>query len=321
MKKEKGKKEKKESYFVEGDRMQERCPECGSKKIIRDYEHGELVCGECGYIVADMLVDTGPEWRAFDSEQKERRARGGAPLKYSKPDKGLTTEIDQYNKDIRGVKLSSKKQALFYRLRKWHKRTSISTSMERNLSIASGELERISSLLGLQESIKEHAALIYRKCVEEGLIRGRLIEAVVAAVIYAVCREYGIPRTLEEISEISGIEKKEIGRTYRLIMHELGMKVPLTDPKEYVSRFVSALKLSGKTQDLAMKILKKAIAKGFLSGRGPTGVAAACVYIASAMVGEKRTQKEVAQIAGVTEVTIRNRYRELKEQLQLDVDL
>lgn len=300
---------------------EERCPECGSKKLMRDYERGEMICGECGFVVAENLFDSGPEWRAFDSEQREKRARGGAPIKFMRPNKGLVTEIDQYNRDIRGVKISSKKQAQVRRMRKWQKRISVSTSMERNLAIALSELERIASYLGLSESIREAAALTYRRAVEKGLIRGRLIESVVAAVVYATCRDYGIPRTLDEIADIAGVEKKEIGRTYRFIMHELGMKVPLTDPRQYISRFVAALKLGGKVQEIATKLLQKAIAKGLVSGRGPTGVAAAAVYIASAMVGERRTQKEVAEVAGVTEVTIRNRYRELKDELGLKVDL
>ena len=300
---------------------EQRCPECANTKLMRDYERGEVVCSQCGFVVSENMFDSGPEWRAFDSEQREKRARGGAPIKFTRPNKGLVTEIDQYNRDIRGVKISSKKHAQFYRMRKWHKRASISTSMERNLAIALSELDRISSYLGLSESIRESAALMYRKAVEKGLIRGRLIESVVAAIIYATCRDYGIPRTLDEIADIAGVEKKEIGRTYRFVMHELGMKVPLTDPRQYIARFVAALKLSGKVQEIAVKLLQKAIQKGLVSGRGPTGVAAAAVYIASAIVGERRTQKEVAEVAGVTEVTIRNRYRELKDELGLKVDL
>ncbi|MCX6777590.1 MAG: transcription initiation factor IIB [Candidatus Micrarchaeota archaeon] len=301
--------------------MDDKCPECGSKKLTRDYEKGELICTSCGLIVADNLVDAGPEWRAFDSEQREKRARGGAPVKYMRPNKGLVTEIDQYNRDIRGGKISSKKQAQFYRMRKWHKRASIASSMERNLAIALSELDRIASYLGLPDNIREAAALLYRKCIEKGLIRGRLIENVVSAVIYAICRQYGIPRTLNEISELSGIEKKEIGRTYRFISRELDIKFPLTDPSHYVPRFATSLKLSGKVQERAIDLLKKSAKKGLISGRGPTGVAAASVYIASAMEGERRTQKEVAEVAGVTEVTIRNRYRELKRELGLKVAL
>lgn len=301
--------------------VEERCPECHSKRLIRDYERGELICADCGLVIAENILDSGPEWRAFDAEQREKRARGGAPVKYMRPNKGLVTEIDQYNRDIRGAKIPSKKQAQLYRMRKWHKRASIASSMERNLAIALSELDRIASYLGLPENVREASALLYRKCIEKGLIRGRLIESVVSAVLYAICRQYGIPRTLDEIADVSGIEKKEIGRTYRFITHELGIKVPLTDPTQYVPRFTAALKLSGEVQEKAITLLKRAIKKGLISGRGPTGVAAAAVYIAAAMVGERRTQKEVADVAGVTEVTIRNRYRELKKELGLKIAL
>ncbi len=296
-----------------------RCPDCGSTNLRWDYEKAELVCLDCGSIIEESMIDFGPEWRAFDSYQKTKRQRTGSPIKYTKPNKGLVTEIDRYNRDIRGSKLSPQAASQMGRLRKWHKRSSIASSIERNLTIAMGDLERISSYLGLPPNIREAAALLYRKAVEKGLIRGRLIESVVAAVVYMICRQYGIPRTLDEIAEVSGISKKEIGRTYRFLKKELYVDVPLTNPIYYVPRFASALGLSGKVQEKAKEILQDAVEKGLISGRGPTGVAAAAVYIASVMMGERRTQKEVAEVAGVTEVTIRNRYRELKRELNLDI--
>ncbi|MCD6522440.1 MAG: transcription initiation factor IIB [Candidatus Diapherotrites archaeon] len=296
-----------------------KCPECGSKNLHHDYERAEIVCMDCGAVIEENMVDFGPEWRAFDSDQRAKRQRTGAPIKYTKPNKGLVTEIDKYNRDIRGSKISPQSQAQMYRLRKWHKRSSISSSMERNLTIALSELDRIASALGLPSNVREASALLYRKAVEKGLIRGRLIESVVAAVIYTLCRQYGIPRTLDEISEVSGIPKKEIGRTYRFIKKELFVKVPLTNPIHYVPRFASELELSGEVQERAKEILEEAINKGLISGRGPTGVAAAAVYIAGVIMGERRTQKEVADVAGVTEVTIRNRYRELKRELGIKI--
>ena len=298
---------------------EEKCPECGSVKVTRDYELGEVTCGQCGLVINESMMDAGPEWRAFDAQQAKERARGGAPMSYMRPNKGLVTEIDQYNRDIRGARLPSKKQAQFYRMRKWHKRASIASSTERNLAIALSELNRIASYLGLPESIREAAALTYRKCIEKGLIRGRLIESIVSAVIYAKCREYGIPRTLNEIAQISGVKKKEIGRAYRNISAELGMKIPLADPSYYVPRFTAALGLSGKVQERAIQLMKKATKKHLISGRGPTGLAAAAVYTASVLCGEQRTQKEVADAAGITEVTIRNRYKELKRELCIRV--
>ncbi|MFH0922857.1 MAG: transcription initiation factor IIB [Candidatus Micrarchaeota archaeon] len=298
-----------------------KCPECGKTRLMRDSDRGEVVCKDCGLVIEDNIVQEGPEWRAFDAEQRATRARTGAPLKYMSPNKGLVTEIDQYNRDIRGGKIAPAQQAQLYRMRKWHKRASISNSIERNLAIALTELNRVASHLGLQEIIRESAALLYRKCVEKGLIRGRQIESVVSAVIYAICRQYGIPRTLDEISAVAEIPKKEIGRTYRLITQALGLKIPLTNPQFYITRFVVSLKLTGETQKKAQEILEQAMKKGLVSGRGPMGVAAAAVYIASVLTGERRTQKEVADVAGVTEVTIRNRYRELKKALQLKVSI
>ncbi len=298
-----------------------KCPECQGQSLKKDSERGELVCNSCGLVLEENIVQEGPEWRAFDTEQRNARAHTGAPLKYMSPNKGLVTEIDQYNRDVRGGKIAPSQQAQLYRMRKWHKRASISNSIERNLAIALTELNRVASHLGLTESIRESSALLYRKCVERGLIRGRQIESVVSAVIYAICRQYGIPRTLDEISNVAEIPKKEIGRTYRLITQELELKVPLTNPRFYINRFVTALKLSGDTQTKAIEILDEALKRGLISGRGPMGVAAATVYIASVMTGERRTQKEVADVAGVTEVTIRNRYRELKKALGLKVSI
>ncbi|MBU1197244.1 transcription initiation factor IIB [Candidatus Micrarchaeota archaeon] len=295
------------------------CPECKSKSLKKDAGRGELVCTKCGLVIEENMMHQGPEWRAFDAEQRASRARTGAPLKYMSPNKGLVTEIDQYNRDVRGGKILPSQQAQLYRMRKWHKRASISNSIERNLAIALTEMNRVAAHLGLEESIRESSALLYRKCVEKGLIRGRQIESVVSAVIYAICRQFGIPRTLDEIASVAEIPKKEIGRTYRLITQELELKIPLTNPRFYISRFVTALRLSGETQQKANDILDDALKKGLISGRGPMGVAAAAVYIASVSTGERRTQKEVADVAGVTEVTIRNRYRELKKALNLDV--
>jgi len=296
------------------------CPSCGSSNLVFDSERSELVCNNCGLVIEENIATTEQEWRAFDAEQQSARARAGAPLQLAKPNKGLSTEIDLY-RDIRGVRLPQKRQAQLYRMRKWHKKASIASSSERNYLIALPELNRVVSYLGLPSNVRENAALLYRKCVQNNLIRGRPIETVVQAVIYAACRKAGMPRTLEEISTISGLPKKEIGRAYRAISHELGLKIPLTDPISYVPRYATALKLSGEAQEKAVDLLKKAMKKGLVSGRSPTGVSAAAVYIGGALAGERRTQKEVADVAGVTEVTIRNRYRELKEQLNLDVNL
>jgi len=297
--------------------LADHCPACKSKKIIRDPERGEIICKNCGLVIGD-IIDDGKDYRVFP-EHLEERAHTGSPTSYVKLNKGLATMIDRRGTDLRGNKLSAESRAQMYRIIKWHKRAAMSSSMQRNLGIALTELRRMASYLNIPEELVEAAALLYRKTVKKGLIRGRLIEAVVAAVLYTVCRTYNVPRTLNEMAEASGLTKKEIGRTYRFLVRELKLDVPLTNPTHYIPRFAAELGLSGEVQEEARKILEKAIASGLISGRGPTGVAAAAVYIASLLKGERRTQKEVANVAGVTEVTIRNRYRELRKRLKIDV--
>ncbi len=236
-------------------------------------------------------------------------------------DKGLTTIIDWNNKDYYGKAISVRTRAQLFRLRKWQRRIRISNATERNLAFALSELDRMASALGLPKSVRETAAVIYRKAIEKNLIRGRSIEAVVAAALYAACRQAGVPRTLDEIAQYSRVDRKEIGRTYRFIARELGLKLMPTSPADYVPRFCAALGLSGEVQRKAIEIIKKAEERELTSGRGPTGVAAAAIYIASILCGERRTQREVAEVAGVTEVTIRNRYKELAEKLGIDIIL
>ncbi len=292
--------------------MAEKCPECNSESVSFDSKRAETVCNKCGIVIDERQIDTTQEWRAFDYEQRKKRDRTGSFLTYTRHDKGLSTSIgDQGYSDL--YKLSPSKRASFYRLKRWHKQ--VSTATERNLRFALSELDRISSTLSLPKNIRETTALIYRKAVTKGLVRGRSMESVVAAALYAACRKHNVPRTLDEIAEASNVKKREIGRTYRFITRELKIRLLPTSPIDYISRFSSSLKLSPAVQEEAIKILKLAQEHDLVSGRGPTGVAAAAIYVSSTLSNEKRTQREVAEVAGVTEVTIRNRYKELIEEL------
>jgi transcription initiation factor TFIIB len=297
------------------------CPECGSRNLEQDYERAELVCADCGVVVDAEFVDQGPEWRAFDHDQRMKRSRVGAPMTYTIHDKGLSTMIDWRNRDSYGKSISSKNRAQLYRLRKWQRRIRVSNATERNLAFALSELDRMASALGLPRTVRETAAVVYRKAVDKNLIRGRSIEGVAAAALYAACRQCSVPRTLDEIGEVSRVSRKEIGRTYRFISRELSLKLMPTSPIDYVPRFCSGLRLKGEVQSKSVEILRQASEKELTSGRGPTGVAAAAIYIASILCGERRTQREVADVAGVTEVTIRNRYKELAEELDIEIIL
>jgi len=289
-----------------------RCPECGSVDLTYDSQKGEIICNECGLIIEDRMVDTGQD-SGGQFDKSEKKGRGGAPISMQKFDKGLTTNVGEVS-DI--YKLESGQTRKFLRLKKWQER--VSTSIERNLRLAMAELRRVASFLSLPSVVRDEASRVYNYVLQRGLVRGRSMESVIAACIYAACRSYNIPRTLDEISEASDVERKEIGRTYRFIVRKLKIKVKPSSPKDYISRFSSILHLSPKTQNEALKILKKAEISELTSGRGPAGIAAAALYVAALINDEKKTQREVADVAGITEVTIRNRYKELTERLGLE---
>ena len=298
-----------------------KCPECGGTDLIRDHEAGELVCEQCGFVISSTLLDHGPEWRAFNAEQREKRTRVGAPLTWTIHDRGLSTIIDWHDRDAYGRKLKPVQKARVYRLRKWHRRSKVSGATQRNLAYALSELTKVSYKLNLPRNVLETASMLYRRIVRKGLIRGRSIQGVAAASIYMACRQCKIIRTLEKVARAAHITKKELGRNYRFLLRKLQASVPRIDPQSYVSNFVNHLSLSGDTEIIAMKILDLAHELRLTSGRGPAGIAAAATYIASQLTGEQRTQGEIARRAQVTEVTIRNRYKELAAKLNIRVDM
>jgi transcription initiation factor TFIIB len=301
--------------------MIRRCPECGSTRLMRDYECAEIVCMGCGFVVAAKLADQGPEWRAFDDEQRAKRARAGAPLTFTIHDKGLSTMIDWHDRDVYGKRLAPGQKAQIYRLRKWQRRIRVSDATERNLAFALSEISKIANNLNLPKNILETASVIYRKAVKERLIRGRSIQGVTAAAIYVACRQCGVARTLDEIAQASTVNKKEVGRSYRFLIKELNYFIPPLKPSQYITKFSNQLTMQGKVEEIAHKILATAKELKLTSGRGPTGIAAAASYIASVLTGERKTQREIAEIAQVTEVTIRNRYKELVQRLKFVIYL
>ncbi|MCL2358142.1 MAG: transcription initiation factor IIB [Nitrososphaerota archaeon] len=297
------------------------CPECGSTRLMHDSEVSEIVCMDCGVVVQQKFADRGPEWRAFDDEQRSKRTRVGAPLTYTIHDKGLSTTIDWHDRDVYGKSLSPGQKAQVYRLRKWQRRIRVSDATERNLAFALSELAKISNNLNLPKNILETASVIYRKAVKERLIRGRSIQGVTSAALYLACRQCGLPRTLDEISQVSTVSKKEIGRSYRFLIRELDYSIPPLKPSQYITKFSNQLTMQGKVEEIAHKIIGAVKELKLTSGRGPTGIAAAASYVASVLTGERKTQREIAEIAQVTEVTIRNRYKELVERLTFQISL
>jgi len=288
------------------------CPECGGR-LRADAEHGETVCADCGLVVSEDSIDRGPEWRAFEPGEKDRKSRVGAPTTKMLHDKGLSSTIDWQNKDAYGRTLSSKQRQKMQRLRTWDERFRTRNHKERNLKQALGEIDRMASALGLPETVRETASVIYRRALAEDLLPGRSIEGVATAAVYAAARQAGIPRSLDEVAAVSRVDDMEFKRTYRYIVRELSLSVQPADPADYVPRFAADLDLSEESRRRARELLEAGKLEGVHSGKSPVGLAAAAIYAAALLTNEKLTQSQVSDVTDVSEVTIRNRYKELLE--------
>ena len=291
-----------------------KCLSCGDRKIITDQNTGELFCSNCGLVVTDKIMDTGAEWRSFANDQTEK-TRVGAGTSLTIHDMGLSTIIGTANKDSTGRPLTSNMKSSIERLRVWDSRSQAHTSQDKNLRQALNEMNKVQDKLALTDSVVEKAAYIYRKSLEKKLVRGRSIQGLVAACLYAACRNTETPRTLQDIANGMNIRKKDIARCYRLIFRELELKMPVIDPVKGVSRIASVAKLTEKSKRKAVKILNQAKETGLVAGKDPMGIAAASLYLACIYTGEIKSQKEISMASGITEVTIRNRCAGLKKML------
>ena len=295
--------------------------ECGNTDIVTDPATGEQICTACGTVLNELVIDHGPEWRAFDPEQADNLTRVGAPLTPLIHDKGLSTTISWRSQDATGRRLTADEQKRQYRLRKWQRRTSASDSTQRNLTQALSELTRIADDLNLPQNTRETAAMIYRRAVTRGLIRGRTIQSVVASATYMACRQCGVIRSLEDVAKAATITRKEAARNYRHLYKQLQPDVPQVDKDNLITKFVNQLRVSGQTEQLCRKIMDKAAEERLTIGRAPEGITAAGLYIACKLNQEDRTQGEIAKAAQITEVTIRNRYKELLKKLDFEVEI
>ncbi len=288
-----------------------RCPRCGKKAILADTESAELICGRCGYVISEGLEDSGPEWRSFPDD-KTNRTRTGAGISLTIHDQGLATIISPINRDAIGKPLPYSMKKTFERLRVWDSRSQANEPIDRNLRQALSELRTMKDKLVLPDPVVEKAAYIYRKALNKKLVRGRSITAVMAASLYAACRDTETPRTLNDITAAINIKRKDLSCCYRMLVKEFGLKMPVVDSVQCVARIASNVGLSEKTKRYAVKILKKAEQNGISAGKDPMGMAASALYISSLRMGENYRQRIIAQAAGVTEVTVRNRCRGLK---------
>jgi transcription initiation factor TFIIB len=290
--------------------------------VITDVESGEVICGNCGMVIMDKTQDTtNPEWRAFTVEEQNSKARTGAPTSLAVHDMGLSTIIGRTNRDASGQILDASMRSTIERLRTWDARIMVHNSEDRNLRQAFQQLNTLKDKLGLSDAIVEKTAYIYRKACERQLARGKTIAGVLTAAMYIACRDMGIPRTLKEISTISNIKRKDIARNYRMLVFELDIIIPIVDPMNCIIRIANRVKLSDKTKRKAIRIMNNIAKEEIIlsAGKNPMGFAASILYLASIITkdDDKITQMELAEAAGVTEVTIRNICKSLRGHIDL----
>ncbi len=284
------------------------CPECGSAHLVRDYERGEVVCAACGLVLTERAIDQGPEWLARSGEEAEKLAHTGPPRRVLAGASSLTTVVPFPNRDIRGHQIPEPARRVFHRLRRLQATSALAGRGERS-SISVGRiLDRIASHLGLPAAVKDEAGFICRRAIQSGIMRGRSAAALVAAAVYAACRIDGVPRTLREMELATGIPRKTIGRHYRDLVRTRTLRaVPLARPQDYVGRFCTELGLSSRARTETLRLLAEWDRIGLTQSTSPVGTAATAIYLAAEACGERKCQTEVAEVTGVTEVTLRNR--------------
>ncbi len=294
------------------------CGYCGNK-MITDGVTGERFCGKCGYVVSDTIQDSGPEWRSFAKEEGNADpTRTGSPTSLAIPDRGLATIINPINRDSSGKPLTLAMKNTVKRLRTWDSRSKVNASADKNLKQALGELSGLKDKLSLSSSVIEKASYIYRKALEKGLVKGRSISALIAASLYAACRDAETPRTLKDVADAGNLKKKDIAKCYRLLHRELGLKMPVVNSIQCVARIASKLDIKEKTKRYAVKVLKVAQEHDESAGKDPMSLAAAALYLSCLKNSEGITQQKMAKAANVTEVTIRNRCKGLRLDQEID---
>jgi transcription initiation factor TFIIB len=284
--------------------------------VITDVESGEIICSKCGIVINDRIEDsTRPDSRTFGNEQDYNKIRLGPPTSIAYHDMGLSTTIGRTDRDASGQKLDAATYSKMQRLRTWNLRTQLSKSSDRNFMIAFHKLYGLKDRLGLPDAAVEKAAYTYRKAQQMGLVRGRTIDSILGAAVYAACRELGVPKTLNEVAQASSIREKRISKAYRIMSFELGISIPILDPMKCIVKVANKVSLNEKTKRKAMAIMSQVTEKEISAGKDPMGLAATVIYMSCLGTGENKTQIDIAKAAGVTEVTVRNRFKDLKEKL------
>ena len=296
------------------------CSMCNNGRLVTDLVSAEVACESCGIVWSQKAMEKPAEWTIFESgnDSNSARHRVGLPNSITLHCMGLSTTIGKQNKDSTGHTLNSYVSSSMQRLRTWDARSRSNVSGRRNLMLAFYELGRLKDKLGLTNAIVEKAAYIYIKAKEKQMIRGRSMSAILAAAIYIACRELGTPKSLREMTDSSLVKSKAIRHCYRLLARELDTSVPLIEPSKHVARIANKAGISEKTKRIALTMMKEITKNEISAGKNPVALAATVLYLSCLASNENQTQMKIAAAAGITEVSIRNRSKDLKTRYCLN---
>lgn len=286
---------------------------CLHSALIYDDVTGEKICKKCGQVLAWNTVDYSSD--VFTNNFESMRT--GPKISMTIHDGGLSTTIGKSNYDSSGNPIAYKLKGSMNRMRMWDSRSKFRSTANRNLVIALLEMAKLKEKMGLSDAILERSAYFYRKALEKKLIRGRTIKGVVGACVYAACRDLGTTRTIIEISKHLQERRNVIAKCYRLLYQKLILDVSMIDPTSSIIRFSNNLNLSEKLKRDALSIFNILKEKQVVAGKKPNAVAATAIYMAAIRTNENISQHKIAEISGVSGVTIRNRFKEYRKYVAL----
>ena len=303
------------------------CPECAST-LVDDVQKGERICSACGIVVVEQMADHGPEVKSNNLEEKMKLARATGQTTYSQHDLGITTEIAISTRDFSGKAINSDVANQMHNLRKWQQRVRVSSPRERRLSNVLTKIGETCKTVSLPKNVLETASIIYRNLDGKVDVKGKSVASISAATIYMACKQCGIVRSLNEICRGTCTAKdlksktKLAARYYRSMVMELGPSTaPVVTIDKYISKIANLTKTDVRVERLALEIAEKTKDRHLADGKAPNGIAAAYLYVASILLGQNVLQSDVSSVAGVTEVTIRNRCKEILTSYKLSVTL
>ena len=308
--------------------IETKCTVCKAS-LVDDTDNGEIICSGCGIETQEHIADHGPEGRSNSLEDKQKLARATGQTSYSQHDLGITTEISVGSTDFSGKKINAETASQMHRLGKWQQRVRVASSRDRRLSNVLGTVSEICQKNSLPKNVIETASLIYRGLDAKDIkVKGKSVVSISAAVVYMACKQCDVIRSLEEIlretchaKELKS-KRKLASKYYRTLVMELGtVTAPIVTMDKYISKIANMTNTETRVERLSLEIAEKTKDRNLADGKAPNGIAAAYLYIASILLGQSVLQRDISSVSGVTEVTIRNRCKEILSGFKLKVAL